>query len=263
MDLSVTIVQTKLFWHDRNRNLEALTIKLNEHPGQTDLIVLPEMFSTGFSMQAEEFAETMNGQAMQWMREMAASKHAVVTGSLMMQDAGKYTNRLIWMFPDGNFQQYDKRHLFRMANENQHYSSGSERLIVYYKGWKICPLICYDLRFPVFSRNRCVSGNYDYDCLIYVANWPEKRALAWRTLIHARAIENQAYVVAVNRIGTDGNEVIYSGDSAVIDYKGEMMSKTGRFGDRCETVALSRDDLTAYREIFPAAMDADKFTLEL
>ena len=263
MPLRITIVQTKLFWHDRDKNLEWFRSKIDSHHGQTDIYVLPEMFSTGFSMRVDGNAETMDGEAVYWMSGLAAEKNAVVTGSLMMKEKGKLYNRLIWMFPDGRYEYYDKRHLFRMAGENDHYSNGNSRIIINYKGWKICPLICYDLRFPVWSRNRFKNGKYDYDCLIYVANWPEKRSLAWKTLLHARAIENLAYVVAVNRIGVDGNDVNYSGDSAIIDFKGETLSRMSRFGDRCETIELSMNELVRFRESFPAGMDADSFTLQI
>jgi len=263
MSLKITIIQTKLFWHDRAKNLEWFRSKIDSHPGHTDIYVLPEMFSTGFSMKVEGIAETMDGEAVRWMKELASEKNAVVTGSLMMKEKDSFYNRLIWMFPDGKYEYYDKRHLFRMAGENDHYSNGNSRIIINYKGWKICPLICYDLRFPVWSRNRFKDGKYDYDCLIYVANWPERRSLAWKTLIHARSIENLAYVVAVNRIGLDGNDVNYSGDSAVIDFKGETLSRTSRFGDRCETVELSMPDLVTFRDSFPAGMDSDNFSLQI
>mgnify|MGYP000873672848 CR=1 FL=1 len=262
MTLSISMVQTRLFWQDRQQNLDWFDSRLELITGQTDIIILPEMFTTGFSMNASSIAEEMGGPAMQWMAKKAADKNAVIVGSMMMKEAGSFYNRLIWMNPDGRFEYYDKRHLFRMANEHEHYSSGKSRVIFQHKGWKICPLICYDLRFPVWSRNRMVKEDYDYDVLIYVANWPERRAHAWKSLLVARAIENQAYVVGVNRIGTDGNEVIYSGDSALIDYMGERLSRTERFGDRCETVVISKSELDDFRKSFPAAMDADQFIIQ-
>ncbi len=229
--------------------------------GKTDIIILPEMFTTGFSMNAMAHAEEMDGRAMSWMQKMAANKDAVIVGSMMMKESGLYYNRLIWMHPNGQYEVYDKRHLFRMANEQDHYTAGTSRVIIQLKGWNICPLICYDLRFPVWSRNRLLDSEYDYDVLIYVANWPERRAHAWRSLLVARAIENQSYVIGVNRIGKDGNDVMYSGDSAVIDFTGERLSRTERYGDRCETVTISKEDLQNFRTSFPAALDADQFTI--
>lgn len=262
MNLSISMVQTRLHWQNPQQNLEWLEGRLELITGKTDIIVLPEMFTTGFSMNAPQLAERMDGTAMNWMQQMAAKKDAVLVGSMMMKEGSNYFNRLVWMHPDGRYEHYDKRHLFRMANEQEHYKSGSNRVIFQHKGWRICPLICYDLRFPVWSRNRLIGNYYDYDVLIYVANWPERRAHAWKSLLVARAIENQAYVVGVNRIGTDGNDVSYSGDSAIIDFTGERLSRTERFGDRCETVVISRDELDHFRNSFPAALDADQFVIQ-
>jgi len=261
MDLRITTVQTKLFWQDRNKNLETLGEKIRSIPVPTDVIVLPEMFATGFSMETKTFAEEADGSSVTWMKALAAEKNAVITGSLMITENGNYYNRLIWMQPDGISISYNKRHLFRMANEHDYYTAGDAKQIISWKGWKICPLICYDLRFPVWSRNTSKNGEFDYDCLIYVANWPEKRSFAWSSLITARAIENQAYVIAVNRVGTDGNDIQYSGDSAILDFKGERLSKTERFGDKTETVQISFSDLEEYRKSFPVYLDQDAFEL--
>jgi omega-amidase len=261
MNLSVSMVQTRLFWQSPEENLQWLEGRMEWITGKTDIIILPEMFTTGFSMNALVHAETMDGSAMIWMQKMAAQKNAVIVGSMMMKESGSYFNRLIWMHPDGRYEMYDKRHLFRMAHEQEHYTAGTSRVIFHHKGWNICPLICYDLRFPVWSRNRLVGSEYDYDVLIYIANWPERRAHAWRSLLVARAIENQAYVIGVNRIGKDGNDVMYSGDSAVIDFTGERLSRTERYGDRCETVVISKEELLNFRTSFPAALDADQFTI--
>jgi predicted amidohydrolase len=214
-------------------------------------------------MNSMQYAEEMNGFAMNWMHKMAEKKNAVLVGSMMMKEAGEFYNRLIWMHPDGRYELYDKRHLFRMGNEHEHYTAGNSRIVFQLNEWKICPLICYDLRFPVWSRNRLVNNEFDYDVLIYVANWPERRAHAWKSLLVARAIENQTYVVGVNRIGSDGNNVIYSGDSAVIDFNGEKLSRTERYGDRCETVTISLDELKKFRSDFPASLDADQFNINL
>lgn len=261
-ELKVAIIQTRLHWQDPEKNREWMEKKLEEIHGRVDVIVLPEMFSTGFTMDAAHLAETMEGPSIRWMADTAAGNNAAVTGSLIIKDGSQYYNRLIWMLPDGTCEFYDKRHLFRMADEHQHFGAGSNRLIVHFRGWKICPMVCYDLRFPIWSRNRFVNGEYDYDCLIYVANWPARRSHAWKTLLPARAIENQAYVIGVNRIGLDGNEINYSGDSAVIDFKGERLSKTERFGDKTEVVAISMNELNEFRKSFPVLLDGDFFEIK-
>lgn len=261
--LKITIVQTRIIWQDVQQNLDWFEGRLESITGTTDIIVLPEMFTTGFSMENEKLAEEPGGKGMQWMQKIATQYNAVVVGSIMMKDQGKFFNRLVWMHPSGESEFYDKRHLFRMANEHNHYTEGTSRLVFIYKGWKICPLICYDLRFPVWSRNRFLSDQFDYDCLLYLANWPEKRSHAWKSLLVARAIENQSYVIGVNRIGNDGNGIMYSGDSVVLDYKGEKVSTTERFGDRVETVTITKKDLEDYRIQFPSGMDADHFTVHL
>ena len=257
-DLRVTIVQTNLDWENIDANLAMFTDKLKSvAPASTDIIVLPEMFSTGFTMNAKGVAETMDGKAVQWMKKTATEKKCVVTGSIVINDAGKFYNRLVWMRPDGSCEKYDKKHLFRMGEENNTYTAGKNKIIVELKGWKICPLVCYDLRFPVWSRNTA-----NYDCLIYVANWPEVRSYPWKQLLIARAIENQTYVVGVNRIGKDGNDMNHSGDSAVMNAKGIVISHTKTNEESIETVTLSRKELEDFRKAFPVALDADKFKLE-
>lgn len=256
-DLKISIVQSPLHWESPAANLAMLEEKIWRHSDLGDLIILPEMFSTGFSMNAASLAEPMNLTSFKWMRQMAAQTGAVVTGSLIIKDKDAYYNRLIWMQPDGNYQYYDKRHLFRMAGEHEVYSSGNKPLIVTLKGWRIMPLVCYDLRFPVWSRNQ---GNV-YDLLIYVANWPEARSQAWKTLLPARAIENVSYVAGVNRIGQDGKGISYSGDSGVFNMKGDLLSD---FGDQdiIRTISLSATDLQSFREKFPAFLDGDRFIIE-
>ena len=249
--LRVTLVQTELAWQAPATNRRALAAHLRGLAGHTDLIVLPEMFSTGFSMDAEGLAETMDGPTVGWMREEAAATGCVVTGSLIVRDGDRCHNRLVWARPDGTLDHYDKRHLFRMADEQRHYAAGSRRLVVDLKGWRICPMVCYDLRFPVWSRSRG-----DYDVLLYVANWPQRRAHAWSTLLRARAIENLAYVVGVNRIGRDGNGATYAGDSVALDFLGQPLTSEGG-GDRVETAVLDLESLRKYREAFPAHLDAD------
>jgi omega-amidase len=257
-DLRVTIVQSALQWEDINANLGMFGKALQGiPPSGTDLIVLPEMFSTGFSMRASELAEDMDGKAVTWMKKTAASKKCVVTGSLIIKENGRHYNRLVWMRPDGTYETYDKRHLFRMGEENNTYTAGTKRIIVELNGWKICPLVCYDLRFPVWSRN----VNMAYDCLIYVANWPDVRSYPWRQLLVARAIENQAYVVGINRIGVDGNDMAHSGYSAIMDPRGQVISNTKPDKPSVETVTLSWSALEDFRKAFPVGMDADKFEI--
>jgi predicted amidohydrolase len=255
-DLTVSLVQTELHWEDRARNLDMLGGLLRTMPASTHLIVLPEMFTTGFSMNAAELAEPVNGPAIDWMRRMAADRACILTGSLIVSEGGRFFNRLIWMNPDGSFLQYDKRHLFRLGEEHLTFAAGSSRLVAEIQGWRICPLICYDLRFPVWSRNRG-----DYDALLYVANWPRARRRAWTSLLRARAIENQAYVIAVNRIGEDGMGIRYSGDSGVYDPRGRKLSRLKAGEDRIETLTISRAALEEYRAAFPFALDADDFEM--
>ena len=253
--LRVTLVQPEIAWQEPARNRRMLAGHFRGLFGHTDLIVLPEMFTTGFSMDAPALAEEMDGPTVGWLREEAVSLACAITGSLIVREDGRYYNRLVWASPDGTILHYDKRHLFRMAAEHEHYSAGSRRLIVEYKGWRICPLVCYDLRFPVWSRSRD-----DTDLLVYVANWPAPRRDAWRALLPARAIENLCYCVGVNRVGTDGREVAYAGDSVALDYLGQpLFVETDEPFVR--TVALSRDALDRHRESFPAHMDADDFDI--
>jgi predicted amidohydrolase len=228
--------------------------KINEH---TDLIVLPEMFSTGFSMNAAALAEPMNFRVFKWMKQQAAQTKAIVTGSVIIQEKGKFYNRLLWMEPDGSYSVYDKRHLFRMAGEEQIYSAGTDRIIKEVKGWRILPLICYDLRFPVWSRN----VNNAYDMLIYVANWPSVRSLAWKTLLQARAIENISYVIGVNRIGEDANGLEYSGDSLVVNFKGDFLHNSEN-RDEIYTHTFKKEELETFRRKFPTYLDADFFRID-
>jgi predicted amidohydrolase len=263
-DLRITIIQSSLDWEDIDANLKSFDSKISSIPiGSTDLIVLPEMFNTGFTMNASKFYDNMMGRTLQWMLNKAHEMNCVITGSLIVQDDdddGIYYNRLIWMKPNNSCETYDKRHLFRMSDEHTNYTKGTERLIVELKGWKICPLICYDLRFPVWCRNR-----NDYDLLIFVANWPQKRVYAWKQLLIARAIENISYVIGVNRIGDDGNGFYHSGESTVLDYLGaDLLSKenSSSSNEFIETITLSHAKLESFRDSFPAAMDADDFIIK-
>ena len=205
--LTVTLIQTNLFWEDKKANLEMLQQKIESIPEKTELVILPEMFSTGFSMNAGALAETMDGQTVNWMKDIAAKNKIILTGSVIIEDGGKYYNRLIWMLPSGDYGIYNKRHLFAYAKEDIHYSAGNKKLIASVNGWKINLQVCYDLRFPVWARQTAGAGETKYDILINVANWPEKRSHAWKTLLAARAIENQCYVIGVNRVGEDGNNI--------------------------------------------------------
>jgi omega-amidase len=256
--ITVTTIQTNLYWEDPDKNLAYLTQKLQDLNEPTDIIVLPEMFTTGFTMNVEANAEPHGGKGLQWMLQKAKEKNCVITGSISVKDGGQFYNRLYWVMPDGNYQQYDKRHLFQMGNEHKHYTAGTEKLIIAYNGWRICPLICYDLRFPVWSRNTKQST---YDLLLYVANWPEVRSYPWKQLLIARAIENQAYVVGVNRIGNDANNINHSGDSVVINPRGEIMSKPNASQEIMETVNLSGTYLQEFRKTFPVLMDGDEFNI--
>lgn len=257
--INVTLVQADLVWHDPEANRQRLQERLAALAGRTDLVVLPEMFTTGFTMEAKSVAENADGPTVQWMREQAAKLGAVITGSIATREGERYYNRLIWMRPDGTYESYDKRHLFRMAHEQDHYSAGARRSIVELKGWKVLPLVCYDLRFPVWSRNR-IGRDGEYDVLVYVANWPERRRHAWQTLIKARAIENLCYCIAVNRVGTDGSGIAYTGDSAAIDFLGQPMTAPSE-QEFVATVTLDKAALDAFRAKFPAYLDADDFHL--
>ena len=255
-NLKITLFQGYLFWENIDRNLQNIELKLSGIREKTSLIILPEMFNTGFSMQADTLAEAMDGKTITWMHKIASQYECVITGSLMIRDNGKYYNRLIWMRPDGSFEYYDKRHLFALGKEHQTYTAGSKKLIVTLNGWNICPMICYDLRFPVWMRN----VNEEYDLMIIVANWPERRALHWRSLIAARAIENQAYVIGVNRVGHDGNEVYHSGDSTCIDPNGNVVYYK-RDEEDLYTFSISADEVKKTRRALPFLKDMDEFNV--
>lgn len=254
--LRVSLVQTELAWQNPAQNLAQFTQLLQSLVGQTDLIVLPEMFTTGFMMTPETHAEPYSGASFTWMQAQAAQLKAAICGSVATAANGQYTNRFMFATPDGHMQFYDKRHLFRMGDEVNHYNAGSERKVFNYQGWRILPQVCYDLRFPVFMRNR-----NDYDLALVVANWPAVRRKPWRTLLQARAIENQSYVIGVNRIGTDGLGLAYSGDSLTVDFKGELLVDRPENSAFVETVSLDLTALQQFREQFPAWMDADEFNL--
>lgn len=254
-DLQLALIQTTLVWQDASANRDHFA-RLLELARGADLIVLPEMFSTGFSMDSAALAEPEDGPTTQWLRQQAEDLGAVVCGSLIIQAAdGSYRNRLLWARPDGSLAHYDKRHLFRMAGEHKHYSAGEQQVVLELKGWRVRPLICYDLRFPVWSRD--AGGT---DLLLYTANWPAARRHHWNRLLPARAIENLCYVAAVNRVGEDGKGHAYSGDSQVLDFQGESLL-AAQDTDGVFRVTLKAAELAAYRQRFPAYLDADEFCL--
>jgi len=260
--LRVSLVQGATRWHDPVGNREYYGSLIAPLAGHTDLVVLPETFTSGFSNEAIHNAETMDGPSVAWLREKAKELDAAITGSVQLRASEGVFNRLLFVTPDGEVRHYDKRHLFRYADEHKRYASGRDKLIVEWKGWRICPLVCYDLRFPVFSRNgHDPQRGFNYDLVLFVANWPAARAHAWRTLLRARAIENLSYCLGVNRVGTDGNQLPYSGDSGVLDYLGQAMVDLGA-QEQTVTVTLDPAALAAFREKFPAWMDADAFELK-
>jgi len=252
-DLNITLVQTALVWQQAKANCEHISKLLSAHGTQTDLIVLPEMFNSGFTLDAEKVAETMSGDTVQWMKELAHKLDAAVTGSLVIRENQQNFNRMVIAYPDGQCDFYDKKHLFRMANEQQRYSSGDRRVIVDWRDWRIALYVCYDLRFPVWCRNQ-----NDTDLMLFVASWPAARAFPWKTLLRARAMENLCYVCGVNRIGTDANEIGYQGDSGIIDMAGNDVFQLGD-ADLIQTVTLSSQQLLDFRKKFPAHLDADRF----
>lgn len=260
-NLKVTIVQSDLVWEDPRQNLDNFDKKLSELKDSQDIVVLPEMFNTAFCLEPRFCAEDMNGLSVNWMTKKALELNCCITGSILVKENEKFFNRLIWATPQGILATYDKRHLFRFAGEHTVFSPGVSKTIVTCKGWNILPLVCYDLRFPVWSMNTYSDGQYAYDCIIYVANWPEKRRHAWLSLLVARAIENQAYVIGVNRIGTDGNGISHSGDSVVIDPRGSVVLSVPSNTEAVESFILDPKEVTSLREHFPVALDWDKFKI--
>jgi omega-amidase len=263
--LTISIIQTYLHWEDRMANLNMLEHKIKNREVATEIIILPEMFSTGFSMNTSAFAETMEGETVAWMKRLAAEEKIILAGSTIIEENKQFYNRLIWMLPNGQFGFYDKRHLFGFAKEDEHYTAGSKRLIAQAKGWKINLQVCYDLRFPVWARQTPISPEnkeqeVEFDILIYVANWPERRSHAWKTLLCARAIENQCYVIGVNRVGDDGNNIYHSGNSMVIDPLGQVLYHKADDED-IFTIRLQKENLTDVRSKFPFLKDADSFMI--
>ena len=256
--LSVAMVQADLTWENPQANRARLEKMFDSMKDRADLVILPEMFSTGFSMSSHTLAETMSGPTVDWMHENAVRLDAVITGSIIIRENDAYFNRLLWMRPDGTMDVYDKRHLFRMGNEHEHYDQGKTRLVVRLRGWHICPLICYDLRFPVWSRNRG-----DVDMLIYVANWPASRQKVWNTLLKARAIENQVFVAGVNRVGHDGEGIDYQGDTQLVNPRGDVVAGPVPNYPGITIADLFPGELTEFRKKFPVGDDADDFTVHV
>jgi predicted amidohydrolase len=253
--LRLHYLQVNLQWEDFRANETHLSRLIEGIAGQTDLIILPEMFATGYSMRPDVIAQEMDGPAVEWMRTSASQTNAVVMGSLAIHADGKYYNRLVVADPDGSVSHYDKRHLFTFAGEHEVYSPGSHQLLVTVKGWKIMPLVCYDLRFPVWSRN-----THNYDLLVYVANWPTPRKEAWTALLKARSIENQCYVVGVNRVGSDPNGNEYPGKSVVYDMAGRVLHESEEKEDTGMAV-MCHDTLVEYRSRFAFLQDQDQFDI--
>lgn len=256
-DLFVTLIQTDLVWENPTANLKKLGKLIESIENKTDIIVLPEMFTTGFSMNPEKLFEQPNGRTLDWLKKTAEYKSAAIIGSIIIKENDQYYNRLFFVKPDGSYYTYDKKHLFTLAGEHENYTAGQKRLVVEYKGWKVSPFICYDLRFPVWARYQ-----NDYDLLIYVANWPERRIKAWDTLLQARAIENMSYCVGVNRIGQDGNGYPYVGHSAIYDVLGQHISTLDFEKEFVETQRLSFDKLNSIREKLGFLNDRDHFTVD-
>ena len=260
-DLCISFIQSDIYWQDVYANLAMFEEKIWQINKPSDLIILPEMFNTGFSMNPKNFGENMNGRSMKWMQQMAQQTGAVITGSLIISEKREYYNRLLLMTPDGQCYGYDKRHLFSMAGEDELFSKGKQRVIINLKGWRICPMICYDLRFPLWSRNKRINTNdLEFDLLLYIANWPAVRIDVWVTLLKARAIENLCYTAGVNRLGVDGNNVEYNGHSNIIDFKGNPLCEWSNREETCY-VKVNHEKLFEFRNKFPVHMDADSFEL--
>ena len=258
--LTITIIQSNLHWEDKEKNLSSFATKIKSIQGKKQLVLLPEMFSTGFSMNAEKLAEDMDGPTIGWMHKTSLENSIILAGSLIIRENGKYLNRFIWMQPNGEFGYYDKRHLFAFAGEDKHYAPGKNRLITSVNGWKVNCQICYDLRFPVWARQQITSEEKEaeYDILLYVANWPERRSLAWKSLLTARAIENQCFVIGVNRVGEDVNGIMHSGDSMIIDPMGEILYHKNGVED-IFTLTIDKSILDKTRNNLPFLKDADQF----
>ena len=256
MNLRVTLCQLSLIWENIPANLDRIRELLFKRDQDTDIILLPELFSTGFTMSVSSMAETMDGRTISWMKDVARSRKAILAGSIIIRENGDFYNRLVAMRQDGSSTFYNKRHLFRMSGENEHYSQGSRKMIITAGDWRLCPLICYDLRFPVWSRNR-----NEYDVLIYIANWPQQRRDVWRTLLMARAIENNSYVIGINRVGSDGMGIGYQGETMLVNFMGQVIEEFSDSSEEIRTLSLDLESLQEFRRKFPVHLDADDFKI--
>lgn len=263
MKLKIAFIQCDLAWEDRHANIKYFENAINEIGQSADLILLPEMFDSGFTMRASKVAQPSDGPVLNWMKYMAEKSKALLLGSTVVEEKGNYYNRLFWVEPTGQSDFYDKRHLFRMGDEHKTFTPGGQKLVRSWKGWQICPLTCYDLRFPVWSRNRLVKDKeeLEYDLLVFLANWPASRIVVWDTLLKARALENQAYVAGINRIGEDGEGISYNGHSKLFDFKGSVILDSGQ-GMNIRIVEIDKQALTTFRRKFPAFLDADSFRID-
>ncbi len=260
-NLEILYIQSDLAWENPEQNRNSFERKILAQGQGCDLVVLPETFTTGFPVDPAPFAETPDGESLQWMHRLAAQTEAVITGSLLLKEGTAYFNALIWMRPDGTFERYDKRHVFSMGGEHKHIKAGNRQIVVKLKGWKIRPMVCYDLRFPVWSKNRYENETFEYDLAIFVANWPAVRVFPWDTLLVARAIENQAFVLGVNRVGTDGQGNNYSGHSKLVDAKGAVVLEAPENKEASVRVTLSGKRLQQFRNKFNVGRDWDRFQI--
>lgn len=261
-DLRITYLQTNLVWHDREANRKKLEKKIRNISTENDVIILPEMFDTGFSMRPEKVPEQKHDKTLAWMKEMAQKYDMAICGSTITRKGQYYFNRFYWVDPAANIYYYDKKHLFRMGDEPKHYTAGKDKTIIHYKGWKILPLICYDLRFPAWSANQLRDDSVMYDLLIYVANWPSTRSHVWTALLQARALENQACCIGVNRVGKDGNKLNYSGDSIAFDAKGRVLARSAPYLEDQASFQLDKKELDEFRKKFPVSYDWDNFKIQ-
>lgn len=262
-NIHVALIQSSIFWKDQQKNIQHFTELITRVDDRCDLIILPEMFTTGFVTAPHSHATTMNGEVINWMKKTAKAKNTVLTGSVIIEENENFTNRLLWVTPEGIVDYYDKRHLFTFGGEDKNFCPGKENKIFTLKKFHFKPMICYDLRFPVWAKNQyCHEEGYAFDCLIYTANWPDSRRTVWKTLLQARAIENQCYVIGVNRVGSDGEGLNYAGDSRVINAKGEMLQFTENSSEEIRYATLNKDELCTFRKKFPIGPDWDNFTLD-
>lgn len=261
-DLNIAFIQTDLRWEDKGANLQNFTALLDQVQEGTDLVLLPETFTTAFPVDPRQFAESVDGDTMRWLKEKAREKNAVICGTMLLEMDGVFHNSLVWMRPDGTYELYHKRHPFSIGGENNLVERGEEQLLVELKGWHIRPMVCYDVRFPVWARNRYAEGGYEYDLAFYLANFPDSRMVVWNSLLVARAIENQAYVVGVNRIGDDPNGLHYSGESQAVNARGEVIAKVEPYKEGVAHCVLSAEKLLRFRQKFPLGPDWDAYTVK-